>query len=108
MIEEKPSAKTTPKATPKKKAATNGHTANGKRAKGTLYSSEALAQIVEDQKRWEETSVAQALKRMPEPQAETTTQSGMPIKRLYTPEDGASLDYERDLGFPGEYPYTRG
>ena len=45
---------------------------------------------------------------MPEPQAETTTQSGMPIKRLYTPEDGANLDYERDLGFPGEYPYTRG
>ena len=32
----------------------------------------------------------------------------MPIKRLYTPEDGANLDYERDLGFPGEYPYTRG
>jgi methylmalonyl-CoA mutase N-terminal domain/subunit len=112
MIEEKPSAKArpkaTPKETPKKKAATNGHAANGERAKGTLYSQKALAQVGEDQQRWEETSVAQALQRMPEPQAETTTQSGMPIKRLYTPEDGANLDYERDLGFPGEYPYTRG
>jgi methylmalonyl-CoA mutase, N-terminal domain len=104
MIEDKPHAK----APSKKKAATNGHTANGKRAKGTLYSPEALARIAEEQQRWEETSVAQSLKRMPEPQAETTTQSGMPIKRLYTPEDGANLDYERDLGFPGEYPYTRG
>ncbi|MGZ3664148.1 MAG: acyl-CoA mutase large subunit family protein [Ktedonobacterales bacterium] len=45
---------------------------------------------------------------MPERSANITTQSGMPIKRLYTPEDVAHLDYERDLGFPGEYPYTRG
>jgi len=41
MIEEKPRAK----ATPKKKAATNGHSGKGKRAKGTLYAPEALAQI---------------------------------------------------------------
>jgi methylmalonyl-CoA mutase N-terminal domain/subunit len=104
MIEEKPRAK----ATPKRKSTTNGHAGNGKRSKGTLYAPEALAQIAGEQKRWEETTVDQALKRMPEPQAETTTQSGMSIKRLYTPEDGANLDYERDLGFPGEYPYTRG
>ena len=36
------------------------------------------------------------------------TLSGLPIKDLYTPEDVADLDYESDLGFPGEYPYTRG
>ena len=36
MIEEKPRAKATPKATPKKKAAPNGHSGNSKRAKGTL------------------------------------------------------------------------
>ena len=52
--------------------------------------------------------VAQATARMPERTPDATTQSGMPIKRLYTPEDGAQLDYGRDLGFPGEYPYTRG
>jgi methylmalonyl-CoA mutase N-terminal domain/subunit len=106
MIEEKPHAGA--KAGSKKKSAANSHSGNGKQSQGTLYSPEAVAQVAEERERWEETSVAQALKRMPEPQAEITTQSGMPIKRLYTPEDSASLDYARDLGFPGEYPYTRG
>ncbi|MEW5902384.1 MAG: methylmalonyl-CoA mutase family protein, partial [Acidobacteriota bacterium] len=37
-----------------------------------------------------------------------TTVSGRKIKELYTPADLDSLDYRRDLSFPGEYPYTRG
>src|SRR5437870_6609006 len=37
-----------------------------------------------------------------------TTISGRPINQLYTPDDIASLDYERDLADPGEFPYTRG
>jgi methylmalonyl-CoA mutase N-terminal domain/subunit len=36
------------------------------------------------------------------------TISGIPIKPLYTPADLAGMDLPRDLGFPGEYPYTRG
>jgi methylmalonyl-CoA mutase N-terminal domain/subunit len=36
------------------------------------------------------------------------TASGVPVERLYTPVDMADTDYLRDLGFPGEYPYTRG
>ncbi len=36
------------------------------------------------------------------------TISGDKVKALYTPVDLAGFDYERDLGFPGEYPYTRG
>ena len=36
------------------------------------------------------------------------TTSGVPVKHLYTPLDIADLDYIQDLGFPGEYPYTRG
>jgi len=36
------------------------------------------------------------------------TTSARPIRRLYDPTDIAGLDYERDLGPPGEYPYTRG
>ncbi|MCZ6596817.1 MAG: methylmalonyl-CoA mutase family protein [Planctomycetota bacterium] len=39
---------------------------------------------------------------------EFTTISGAPLKALYTPEDVADLDHERDLGYPGEFPYTRG
>jgi methylmalonyl-CoA mutase, N-terminal domain len=40
--------------------------------------------------------------------ADFETISGEPIEPLYTPEDVADLDYQRDLGYPGEYPYTRG
>ncbi len=36
------------------------------------------------------------------------TLSGIPVKPVYTPVDTCELDYLRDLGFPGEYPYTRG
>ncbi len=39
---------------------------------------------------------------------EVTNPSGRKLKPLYTPEDIDSLDYDRDLGFPGEYPFTRG
>ncbi|MBI2345772.1 MAG: methylmalonyl-CoA mutase family protein, partial [Deltaproteobacteria bacterium] len=44
----------------------------------------------------------------PERDAPFTTVSSAPIDRLYTPEDLPNLDYERDLSYPGEYPYTRG
>lgn len=37
-----------------------------------------------------------------------TTISGIPTKSLYTPEDLGDFDYDRDLGFPGEFPYLRG
>ena len=36
------------------------------------------------------------------------TTSGRPVRRVYDPTDLADLDYERDLGMPGEFPYTRG
>lgn len=37
-----------------------------------------------------------------------TTISGIPVKQLYTPEDIANFSYEKDLGFPGVFPFTRG
>ncbi|HYW68243.1 MAG TPA: methylmalonyl-CoA mutase family protein [bacterium] len=37
-----------------------------------------------------------------------TSVSGEEVDLLYTPEDVADLDYDRDLGYPGEFPYTRG
>ncbi|MCK4251739.1 methylmalonyl-CoA mutase family protein [candidate division WOR-3 bacterium] len=39
---------------------------------------------------------------------EFTTVSGLPIKTLYTHEDLKDFDYDRDLGYPGEFPYVRG
>jgi methylmalonyl-CoA mutase N-terminal domain/subunit len=73
-----------------------------------LFDQEAVARIAEERERWEASAVAESTRRMPERSANITTQSGMPIKRLYTPEDVSQLDYLRDLGLPGEYPYTRG
>jgi methylmalonyl-CoA mutase N-terminal domain/subunit len=43
----------------------------------------------------------------PQRDALFTTMSGLPVEPLYTP-DNVEVDYERDLGFPGVYPYTRG
>ncbi|MDR0616880.1 MAG: methylmalonyl-CoA mutase family protein [Synergistaceae bacterium] len=53
-------------------------------------------------------AVAKSLERSPERRAAFTTGGGIPVERLYTPDDVAGLDYMNDLGFPGEYPYTRG
>jgi methylmalonyl-CoA mutase N-terminal domain/subunit len=57
---------------------------------------------------WERDVLDPALARAPERDASFTTISGRPIERLYTREDVAGLDYDRDLGDPGQYPYTRG
>ncbi len=58
-------------------------------------------------KRWDENTVAKTIGRFPERQETFLTISGLPVNRLYTPLDTKDLDYEKDLGFPGEYPFTR-
>ena len=60
------------------------------------------------QARWEEKVLKPALASSPERQEIFTTLSGVPVERLYTPSDLADFDYARDLGDPGEYPFTRG
>ena len=57
---------------------------------------------------WEENTLRPTLEKSPERQTEFTTISGFPIRRLYTPADLSGWDPNRDLGFPGEPPYTRG
>ena len=59
-------------------------------------------------KAWEERKVAPALKRGPERKNEFRTTSGIDIERIYDPSNLDGIDYERDLGYPGEYPFTRG
>lgn len=60
------------------------------------------------EQRWQEQTLAPALRKSPERQKEFTTLSGVPINRLYTPADIPGFDYAQELGDPGEYPYTRG
>jgi methylmalonyl-CoA mutase N-terminal domain/subunit len=57
---------------------------------------------------WEENTLRPTLEKSPERQAEFTTISGHAIRRLYTPADLHDWEAGRDLGFPGEPPYTRG
>ncbi len=58
--------------------------------------------------RWEEETLKPFLEQHGERKERFITVSGEEVKRLYTPEDIEDLDYERDLGYPGEYPFTRG
>jgi methylmalonyl-CoA mutase N-terminal domain/subunit len=63
--------------------------------------------LLEHKQRWEREKVDKATQRFPERKEQFTTSSGIPMQRLYTPAE-TPVDYERDLGFPGEYPFTRG
>ena len=70
----------------------------------------AQKKTASERKRWEESIVAKSLTRLPERGGSEafTTISDEQVNRLYTPADLEGFDYERDLGFPGEYPFTRG
>ncbi len=57
---------------------------------------------------WEQQTLNPTLAKSPERQPKFTTLSDHTIRRLYTPADLADWSPERDLGFPGEPPYTRG
>jgi methylmalonyl-CoA mutase N-terminal domain/subunit len=57
---------------------------------------------------WEQGLLKKALARAPERRSAFTTTSGIPLERVYTPLHLPDQDYERDLGFPGAYPFTRG
>ena len=64
----------------------------------------------EDQarERWENETLEPALKRQGERKLSFQTVSLDEVDRLYTPSDISDIDFARDLGFPGEFPYTRG
>ncbi len=73
------------------------------------FDKEKLAKIREEEKRWEETTVKKFIEKRPERKKKFMTDDGFEIKRVYTPADlGEDWDYLEKLGFPGEYPFTRG
>ncbi len=63
--------------------------------------------IYQGYKKWEK-SFQQEIKPGEKEERPATSISGRPIKPLYTPLDMKDFNFERDLGFPGEYPFTRG
>jgi methylmalonyl-CoA mutase N-terminal domain/subunit len=64
--------------------------------------SEAARRAHED---WERNELKQFLERQPEGKGQYQTLSGLPLKRVYTPEDASDFD---QIGLPGRYPFTRG
>ncbi|MDI6768047.1 MAG: methylmalonyl-CoA mutase family protein [Anaerolineales bacterium] len=73
-----------------------------------MYDRQELDQLRQSLEKWEKTSLNKTLTNMPERQEQFITTSSEPVERLYTPLDIPEMDYIRDIGLPGEYPYTRG
>jgi methylmalonyl-CoA mutase, N-terminal domain len=61
-----------------------------------------------DKQRWERETLEPALGKNAERARRFTTISGWPIERLYTADDVAAIDRDRDISQPGVFPYTRG
>jgi methylmalonyl-CoA mutase (EC 5.4.99.2) len=72
-----------------------------------MFTEETLRQAREGGKKWEE-EVQKAIKQKSERQERFSTVSDMEIGRIYTPEDIKDLDFERDIGYPALFPFTRG
>ncbi len=73
-----------------------------------MFDKETTQKIKAEKEKWEQGPVQKTLSKAPERRPAFTSISNIPVERLYTPIDNAGMDYERDLGFPGQYPFTRG
>jgi methylmalonyl-CoA mutase N-terminal domain/subunit len=73
-----------------------------------MFDEKVLQKIQAGKEKWDQGPVAKTLSKSPEARAVFTTISGTPVERLYTPLDVKGIDYDRDLGYPGLFPFTRG
>ncbi len=73
-----------------------------------MFDKKKLAETRKRRQKWERSTVPNWIRRHPERKKGFETVSGVPVRRLYTPEDVKAMDYYEDLGFPGEQPFTRG
>lgn len=72
-----------------------------------MFDKDELQKIAKEQKVYE-ASVEKVIAKRPERKESFTTLGGLPLKRTYTPVDIEEIDYSSEIGFPGEYPFTRG
>jgi methylmalonyl-CoA mutase, N-terminal domain len=72
-----------------------------------VFDENELAKIRAGKGAWSEGTLAKTLNKSPEKKI-FTTWSGSPVECIYTPVEISGLNYERDIGFPGEFPFTRG
>jgi len=72
-----------------------------------MFKDDQLKKVKEEKKKWIE-DLSKILCETPERLPRFTTVSDLEIKGIYTPDDAKDIDYSRDVGFPGIYPFTRG
>jgi methylmalonyl-CoA mutase N-terminal domain/subunit len=72
-----------------------------------VFEEHTLDEIRQRRERWEKETVSRSFDKLPE-RKEFSTSSNAPVDRVYTPASIPDFDYLRDLGFPGEFPFTRG
>jgi methylmalonyl-CoA mutase N-terminal domain/subunit len=73
-----------------------------------MFDEKRIREIRKERERWEQTTLPKWMSQSDERKKEFQNTSNMHVKRLYTPEDMERMDYLKDLGFPGEYPFIRG
>ena len=73
-----------------------------------MYTEKDLKELEARLEEWEEGTLKKTLDRFPERRDEFITTSSEAIDRLYTPASISNFDYARDLGLPGQFPFTRG
>lgn len=73
-----------------------------------MFDKEKLEKLNKAKEMWDNGKVAKTLAKNKERKEKFTTSSNINVERVYTPLDVANVDYETDLGLPGQYPFTRG
>lgn len=73
-----------------------------------MFDDSKINKIKTSSEKWEKEVVEKAINRFPERKANFTTGSNTEVERLYTPLDINNTEYEESLGYPGQYPFTRG
>ena len=72
-----------------------------------MFDRDAIERMAAMRRDWEAGELRVFLERQPEARAEYRTGAGLPVNRVYTPEDIAGTPFE-EIGLPGRYPFTRG
>lgn len=72
-----------------------------------MFDPQEIKRIADKRRDWEAKELGDFIKRQPESKSEYRSASGLPLKRIYTPEDIAGTPFE-EIGLPGQYPYLRG
>lgn len=73
-----------------------------------MFDIDGMNKIKQQKKHWEQNIIKPIIEKFPERKQEFVTGSSDPVARIYSPDDIEDINYLRDSGFPGQYPFTRG